>query len=324
MSEPADNGQPTPPASITLIVGAMPHAQPGWNASLVMLAVQSARCDRRCRAHPVVCTARAALAAAVQHCIFSSHCCSPSEPAPAVFSRTNLHLDFLGAGAQPVTVEPSFTAPPNFTLVAPDDLSLVWNMAGDGCNIFARFGNLSLSAACNGPPLLWSADGYGPEGGSRCCSPGESYCYLAAHRRCCRCRPLPPPAGVLARWPAAWTGLHWFVHSLATPMRWRLESGGGAPALEGRALAHFEKNWGQRFPSAWHWAQGVNASWLTSAAAAESEAAGAAGAAEGGKKRRPRVQAAFTLAGGPPPSPLVPEGWVPNVWLLGVRTPTHR
>lgn len=131
------------------------------------------------------------------------------------------------------------------------------------------------------------------------------------------------------------------MHSLATPMRYKLRLGGG-PAVRGRALAHFEKDRGISFPSSWHWAQGINASWSEQA---EGAAAGAA-AASGEAGCRPAadldsdedasaaalscgpvasVNGVFTLAGGPPPTPLpVPEGWLPDVWLLGVRTRTRR
>lgn len=58
----------------------------------------------------------------------------------------------------------------------------------------------------------------------------------------------PPRAGCAARLPTSVTGLHWFVHSLATPLRFRLEQA-GLPTVRGRALAHFEKNWGRTFPT---------------------------------------------------------------------------
>lgn len=59
----------------------------------------------------------------------------------------------------------------------------------------------------------------------------------------------------------------------------------GSPPVEGEALAHMEKNWGASFPAKWHWAQGINASTSGSA--------------------RPEVRAAFSLAGGAVPSPVL-------------------
>jgi hypothetical protein len=41
-------------------------------------------------------------------------------------------------------------------------------------------------------------------------------------------------------------------------------------------------------------------------------------------EQAPPFQAAFALAGGKLPSPLVPESWIPNLWLLGVRTGNYR
>lgn len=130
-------------------------------------------------------------------------------------------------------------------------------------------------------------------------------------------------------------------------MRYKLSLGGG-PAVRGRALAHFEKDRGISFPSSWHWAQGINASWSVQAeGAAASTGNVAATSGEAGchpatdldsdedaraavltKSSRGPVASViglFTLAGGPPPTPLpVPEGWLPDVWLLGVRTRTRR
>ena len=124
-------------------------------------------------------------------------------------------------------------------------------------------------------------------------------------------------------------------------MRYKLRLGGG-PAVRGRALAHFEKDRGISFPSSWHWAQGINASWTevqeaggaVDAAAGEAACSPAAGWDDTGTSQQARpadcgpvaiVNGVFTLAGGPPPTPLpVPEGWLPDVWLLGVRTRTRR
>ncbi|KAI7841255.1 hypothetical protein COHA_005028 [Chlorella ohadii] len=182
-------------------------------------------------------------------------------------------------------------------------------MSGEDCELRARFDNATLHARCDGPPMLWSKDGYGPE-------------------------------GTAALLPLAVTGIHHFVHSLATPMRYSLRLGGG-PAVRGKAAAHFEKDRGVSFPSSWQWAQGINASWTTGQAAgsngntADGDVAtpacnpaadmgdNAAGAASALPSCGPvaSVNGVFTLAGGPPPTPLpVPEGWLPDVWLLGVRT----
>ncbi len=44
--------------------------------------------------------------------------------------------------------------------------------------------------------------------------------------------------------PAFLSGLHYFVHSLATPMRYSLVRG-SQPPVHAAALAHMEKNWGR-------------------------------------------------------------------------------
>lgn len=107
-----------------------------------------------------------------------------------------------------------------------------------------------------------------------------------------------------------------------------------APAVaRGSGLAHFEKNWGLGFPQRWHWAQAINASVAPAAAAGP-----AAAPAAGGKSARSQSSgnstglpaasaAAFVLAGGQPPTPLLPAGLLrllPDVWILGVRAPGYR
>jgi hypothetical protein len=135
------------------------------------------------------------------------------------------------------------------------------------------------------------------------------------------------PAGCVAGLPAILTGLHWFVHSLATPMRFTLIQA-GQPPVQGLALAHMEKNWGQSFPSRWHWAQGLNASSGSSSSCSSDGADGSSGGGSSssscGSGKGPRMQAAFALAGGKLPLALLPEGWLPDLWLLGVRTGNRR
>lgn len=151
------------------------------------------------------------------------------------------------------------------------------------------------------------------------------------HRSPCRPPLCLPCSGYLSLLPLALTGLHWFVHSLATPMNYTLEMPGGV-AERGAGLAHWEKNWGVEFPSSWHWAQGINATTANDATSSggrdrgtttNSSSSGVSGGG-GGTPPQPEFQAAFVLASGPPPVPLPPSGWLPRVWLLGVRTPGYR
>ncbi|PSC76759.1 serine threonine kinase [Micractinium conductrix] len=206
--------------------------------------------------------------------------------------------------------------------IAAADGSLRIEVTGEACLLEARFPataaegssgsarGVHLRAECEGPPVLWDDSGFGPEG----------------------------PASAV---PGRLTGLHWFVHSLGTPMRFTLRQGSPADAatVHGHALAHCEKNWGRAFPSGWHWAQGINAS-SSAASSPDMHASGSDSDASGSDSsssnsdgdgdetsRRPAtLQAAFALGGGALPSPLLPEfltGWLPDVWLLGVRTPSR-
>jgi hypothetical protein len=54
--------------------------------------------------------------------------------------------------------------------------------------------------------------------------------------------------------------LHWYVHSRATETEYKFTNfEGAAPTVAtGRAWTHFEKNFGQAFPSAWMWLQGTS------------------------------------------------------------------
>jgi hypothetical protein len=136
----------------------------------------------------------------------------------------------------------------------------------------------------------------------------------------------PPPAGCVAGLPAILTGLHWFVHSMATPMRFTLIQA-GQPPVQGLALAHMEKNWGQSFPSRWHWAQGLNVSSGSSSCSsdgADGSSGGGSSSSSCGSNGGPHMQAAFALAGGKLPLALLPEGLLPDLWLLGVRTGNRR
>ncbi|GAB4823362.1 hypothetical protein N2152v2_010408 [Parachlorella kessleri] len=192
---------------------------------------------------------------------------------PVIQSLQNLQLNVStrgGGGA--VLADPEVQTPPNFTIRDPAG-QLDWRIEGDNCSIAAVLGSMRVQIECIGPPKNWGPAGRGPEG-------------LAA--------------GV----PTWLTGLHWFVYSVGTPVRYTIAEDGKAP-ITGLGLAHMEKNWGLGFPDGWLWAQGLNA---TSSSSNSSS---------------PALQAAFTVAGGQIPSPLVPGGWLPDAWLLGVRTVNH-
>lgn len=106
------------------------------------------------------------------------------------------------------------------------------------------------------------------------------------------------PMGVAIKVP--YLGLYWFVYSLGTQTEYEystfeMTKSGEAiltNQLTGQALAHQEKNWGDTFPSAWIWAQGVSEDNTVH----------------------------FALAGGPKGLPLVPF-IKPVLWLVGYRSP---
>ena len=66
------------------------------------------------------------------------------------------------------------------------------------------------------------------------------------------------PEGYLAPLPVP---LHWYVKSLSSPTMYRIkvyEANGNALETKGMGYAHLEKNWGQVFPKAWNWLQGLS------------------------------------------------------------------
>lgn len=92
---------------------------------------------------------------------------SRADPTPSTHTLHNLQLRVsAGSSGGPPTSAPSISLPPNFTVTSADG-SLLWSMSGEDCELRARFDNATLHARCDGPPMLWSKDGYGPEGGWR-------------------------------------------------------------------------------------------------------------------------------------------------------------
>jgi len=51
---------------------------------------------------------------------------------------------------------------------------------------------------------------------------------------------------------------HYFVHSLASEATYTLESSVGKKDKQGKGFVHLETNYGQAFPSAWAWGEGVS------------------------------------------------------------------
>ena len=195
------------PSSLALIVGVIPDAPPqAWNGTMLSLMVQNSRwgcgghsacgsrvraqARRRTRLRKSSCPATARLTCAdnpsLQNELTTRSLMdlsplpsapvlllllrSLTPPAPAVYSRQGMTLSIATAGGRPVSADPDFSSPPNFTIAA-DDGSLLLRMDGESCQLEARLGEAYLQAECTGPPVLWSPSGRGPEGGcARGCS----------------------------------------------------------------------------------------------------------------------------------------------------------
>jgi hypothetical protein len=83
-------------------------------------------------------------------------------------------------------------------------------------------------------------------------------------------------------------GLHWYVYSMRIPVKYTFKYLLGSQYY-GKGWMHAEKNWGESFPDGWIWAQGFDRN------------------------------SSFVLAGGVPPSPLVPSGFGPEIYLASVH-----
>jgi hypothetical protein len=74
--------------------------------------------------------------------------------------------------------------------------------------------------------------------------------------------------------------LHWYVFSMGTAVRYHITDLRTNTTLQGKGMAHLEKNWGSGFPTKWLWAQGHYGRGGTCGQAG-GEQPGAAGAAAG-------------------------------------------
>ena len=211
-----------------------------------------------------------------------------------VLERVNPELEITYRGHE-VEGDPDFDSPPHFKVVGSTDgeekrrnrgnVRVAFD--GDSCSACIRIGRTEADVTCTG-----SAEPYGPD-----IDGDES-----------------PEGPFFSRLPTGIVGLHWFVQSMGTPVDFTVrqhhhrrhrhhddhddqtseinaDDGGSENArkIRGRGWMHAEKNWGASFPKGWVWAQ----------------------ARDG--------ESSFVLAGGAPPSPLVPGGWGPEVWLAAVH-----
>lgn len=125
---------------------------------------------------------------------------------------------YVNVDGYPVTSDPDFSSPPNFTWTAPG----IGSLSPQGINL--TIGGTNLFVNTNGKPQYWNPNkpGEGPEG----------------------------IAGIVPGLKA-----HWFVYSVATPSSVVLTQ--NSVQTVGNGYAHAEKNWGEAFPSGWIWAQGT-------------------------------------------------------------------
>ena len=288
--------QSPPPPSLAVVLGYHPHAGPARNATRVMLLVQPA-----------------------------AHAASDLLPLGVQTWRTE-QLGVQVAGG-PVLRDPDFASPPNFTITSADG-GLALAVDGDSCSLALQLPGAALEIECVGGGTPWGPRGESPEGeegwgGGR----AAAGCWLLPLSMQQLITPRSLNAGSAVRLPGALLGSHWFVHSLATPVRYTLRVP-GAPAVTATAMAHFEKNWGERFPYAWVWAQGLGLA-LTPRPDSSSNGSSSSNNNSGAQVQSslplpPGVGAVFTLAGGRLAIPVLPAALTPQTWLLGVRKPTRR
>jgi hypothetical protein len=175
--------------------------------------------------------------------------------------------------------DPDIDSPPDFEVTA---ASSDWNSVlhasfnNEDCSIAAAIGNKELEITCSG-----DSEPYGPDFES-------------------------PEGSLFSRFPTGIVGLHWYVLSMRTPVMYTLRttdsltSGSDNEYITGKGWMHAEKNWGESFPDAWVWSQGITQE----------------GKEENNTGAR---QTSFVLAGGVPPSPFLPPGLGPEIYLAAVH-----
>ncbi|KAK7088546.1 uncharacterized protein [Littorina saxatilis] len=128
-------------------------------------------------------------------------------------------------GGKPVVQNPDDESPPDFSVKLGNNGSFV--VTADGTLVNVAIGNVRLYIKASNP-VPWGPHGEGPES-------------WLDH--------LPLP-------------LHWFVYSLrSTVTQYKFtDAASGRIVSGGNARLHMEKNWGETFPTAWVWSQGVTKS----------------------------------------------------------------
>jgi hypothetical protein len=206
------------------------------------------------------------------------------EQGEALKIKENVNPEFnVTYHGQVIKDDPDIDSPTNFEITA---ASSNWNdvlhasFDNEDCSIAAAIGNKELSITCNGDPAPYGPDFESPEG------------------------------NLFSRFPTGIVGLHWYVESMRTPVMYTLattDDSNSPKYITGKGWMHAEKNWGESFPDSWIWAQGTTQHRCSSL---ENN--------DGGKSSGER-QTSFVLAGGVPPSPLLPSGLGPEVYLATVH-----
>eukprot|EP01097_Dermamoeba_algensis_P001696 TRINITY_DN1638_c0_g1_i2.p1 TRINITY_DN1638_c0_g1~~TRINITY_DN1638_c0_g1_i2.p1 ORF type:complete len:386 (-),score=66.37 TRINITY_DN1638_c0_g1_i2:77-1234(-) len=163
-----------------------------------------------------------------------------------------------------ITKNPQLSSPPCFLTRSHNsqDCAVVMNTTAIGPSLAqsqtqfsVRINSRTTFTATMKDPVLWDKYGFGPE-------------------------------GIAVKVPLL--GLYWYVYSLGSRVEYELRVDN--MVWKGVGLAHQEKNWGDQFPSAWIWLQGVSQD----------------------------QHVHFALAGGP--KKLGPVE--PKLWLIGYRSPS--
>jgi hypothetical protein len=192
--------------------------------------------------------------------------------------RENVNPEFnVSSHGHEITENPDINSPPNFEITA---ASSNWNdvlhasFDKEDCSITATIGSTELEITCDG-----DSDPYGPEFES-------------------------PEGSIFSRFGTGIVGLHWYVHSLGTPVTYTLRNTDGVypDDIVAKGWMHVEKNWGESFPDGWIWAQGTTTTRHSSE-----------------KNGKQQQHTSFVLAGGVPPSPLLPSGIGPEIYLASIH-----
>jgi len=220
-----------------------------------------------------------------------------------VLSNTNQDFDVTSHGCA-VTEDPNPRSPPNFKVASK---CLRARFKRDRCSIVAEVDGVRVEIRCEGKPVPYGPHGESPD------APFEAF---------------PTPS------------VHWYVQSLATRVSYRISTrrkavdpGGGideaGDAADGRrrdvikgcGWMHVEKDWGERFPHGWIWAEGVKSGHRSGTYHPNGTSTDPESSADVDRRHRRRREdpPAFALAGAIAPSPFFPQIFKKQVWLLGVR-----